>query len=187
MSDAFNRHDQQCRSYCDFTVLELIDMTDRRHPTPLDPISKAFESLEGAKVNPKQVQIAGNIVNLDEIKKDVAFLTSQDKDHSMNMLDNRLTHFQNLWREGTLKDTFTDNSYIDVGDKNAFDLFCARHVKATEAPVLIAEMVQFEKKLNSKGIQSIFLFPGYGELARFQKSRYGLMQEIPSSLTNSRD
>ena len=41
--DSFNRNDQQCRAYCDFTVLELIDITDRRHPVPVDPLRLVFK------------------------------------------------------------------------------------------------------------------------------------------------
>ena len=96
-----------------------------------------------------------------------------------------MSHYEKLWKEGTLINIFTNNKYIDPNDRNAFQTFCTRHTKATEAPVVIAEMVQFEKRLNAKGIHSIFLFPGYGEISRFVKSRYGLMQDIPKFLTNS--
>ena len=96
-----------------------------------------------------------------------------------------MTHFERLWKEGNLIDIFTDNSYINKNDRAAFENFCARHTKTSEAPVVMAEMVQFEKRLNNMGIKSIFLFPGYGELSRFMKSRYGLVQEIPKFLTNS--
>ena len=85
-TDAFNRADQKCRSYCDFTVLELINVTDRRHPLPVDPISKAFVPMGNKKIDPTKIEIAGNRINLEEIKKDVAFLTSQDKDHVIHML-----------------------------------------------------------------------------------------------------
>ena len=99
--------------------------------------------------------------------------------------DHRISYFEKLWREGTLKDPFTNNEYIDQNDEKAYRTFIARHTKATESPVLLAEMVNFEKKLNQQGIKSIFLFPGQGELSRFMKSRYGLVQEIPSSIANS--
>ena len=48
--------------------------------------SKAFVPGQGSSIDPTKIQIAGNVVNLDQIKKDVAFLTSQDKEHVMNML-----------------------------------------------------------------------------------------------------
>ena len=84
--DAFNRSDQKDRSYCDFTVLELIDVTDKSHPVPVDPLSKAFAPKGQNKLDQTRIEIAGNIVNLEEIKKDIAYITSQDKELVMNML-----------------------------------------------------------------------------------------------------
>ena len=56
---------------------------------------------------------------------------------------------------------------------------------ATESPIVLAEMVQFEKRMNDMGIKTVFLFPGYGELTRFMKSRYSLVQEIPQKMSTS--
>ena len=61
-------------------------MTDKSHPIPVDPLSKAFAPKDHDKFDPSKIEIAGNTVDLDEIKKDVAFLTSQDKELVMGML-----------------------------------------------------------------------------------------------------
>ena len=82
-------------------------------------------------------------------------------------------------------DHWTDSSYIDPKDEDTYNRFIAKHVKTTEAPVVLAEMIQFEKRLNAKGIKGIYLFPGYGELTRFLKSRYSMVQEIPHSIATS--
>ena len=84
--DTFNRSDQKDRSYCDFTVLELIDVTDKSHPVPVDPLSKAFAPKNHNKMDPSRIEIAGNVVNLEKIKKDVAYIASQDKELVMGML-----------------------------------------------------------------------------------------------------
>ena len=82
-ADAFNRGDQQIRANCDMTVLELIDVTDRRHPIPVDPISKSFEDNH---IDKSKIEIGGNIIDLNQIKKDVAFITSQDKEFIFHQL-----------------------------------------------------------------------------------------------------
>ena len=84
-ADSFNRVDQQARANCDFTVLELIDVTDRRHPVPVDPFSKAFSNGSDNHFPDKsKIEIGGNTINLDQIKKDVAYITSQDKEFIMH-------------------------------------------------------------------------------------------------------
>ena len=84
-----------------------------------------------------------------------------------------------------LVDTFVDNKLIHPQDKDKFNLFIEHHRAATMAPVLMAEMIRFEQNLNKKGIKAIYLFPGYGELTRFIKNRFGLFPEIPLSLRDS--
>ena len=85
-ADAFNRNDQKDRAYCDFTVLELVNVTDKSHPIPVDPLSTAFAPEDHNNFDPTKIEIAGNIINLDKIKKDVAYITSQDKEMVMGML-----------------------------------------------------------------------------------------------------
>ena len=77
------------------------------------------------------------------------------------------------------------DAYIDPLDKDAYNRFIAKHVMATESPVVLAEMIQFEKRMNEMAIKTIFLFPGQMELTRFMKSRYGLVQEIPYKISTS--
>ena len=89
-TDAFNRNDQKSRAYCDFTVLELVNVTDKSHPIPVDPLSAAFAPDDHHKFDPEKIQIAGNTINLDQIKKDVAYITSQDKELVMGMLVSNL-------------------------------------------------------------------------------------------------
>ena len=60
------------------TVLELIDVSDRRHPVPVDPISKSFT--DNNHIDKSKIEIGGNIIDLHQIKKDIAFITSQDKE-----------------------------------------------------------------------------------------------------------
>ena len=84
-----------------------------------------------------------------------------------------------------LVDNFVDNKLIHPNDKDKFNLFIEHHRAATMAPVLMAEMIRFEQKLNRQGIKSVYLFPGYGELTRFVKNRFGLFSEIPLSLRDS--
>ena len=65
------------------TVLELIDVTDRRHPIPVDPISKSFDDNHDDK---SKIEIGGNIIDLHQIKQDIAFITSQDKEFVFHQL-----------------------------------------------------------------------------------------------------
>ena len=65
------------------TVLELIDVTDRRHPIPVDPISKSFDDNHSDK---SKIEIGGNIIDLHQIKQDIAFITSQDKEFVFHQL-----------------------------------------------------------------------------------------------------
>ena len=85
-SDAWNRADQQCRAAMDFTVLEFIDISDKYRPQPIDPRARAFAPREGQEVDLKKIQVGQNTVDLEEIKHDVAFLASQDKEYIMNQL-----------------------------------------------------------------------------------------------------
>ena len=74
---------------------------------------------------------------------------------------------------------------METWDKITFEKICERHRLETESPIVMAEMVQFEKKLNQMGVKTIFMFPGYGEITRFMKSRFGLMQPIHPEIANS--
>ena len=64
-------------------------------------------------------------------------------------------------------------------------MICQRHRLETESPIVMAEMIQFEKKMNKLGVHTIFLFPGYGEIVKFMKSRFGCMQRIPKQISES--
>ena len=200
-ADAWNRGDQQARSCCDFTVLELIDMSDKYRPKPVDPLARAFATDDGTNPDPTRIQIGENTINLEEIKQDIGFLTNQDKDFVMNQLvrivkiiveiistkiqDHRISFFKEKWENGTLVDTFVDNEIINPKDNTKFNMFIEHHRAATMAPVVFAEMVRIEQKLNQSGIKTVYLFPGYGQLVRWMKNRFGLMQEIPQALAKS--
>ena len=82
-------------------------------------------------------------------------------------------------------DTYVDNKLIHPEDRATFNMFIEHHRAATYAPVVMAEMVRIEQKLNKKGVKVVYMFPGYGELTRFVKNRFGLLAEIPQSLANS--
>ena len=92
-ADAFNRGDQYVRANCDFTVLELVDNTDRRHPVPVDPASKAFAKNDGSQIDKTKIEIGGNIINLDQIKKDVAWIASQDKEYILHQVVSEIVYF----------------------------------------------------------------------------------------------
>ena len=64
-ADAFNRGDQYVRANCDFTVLEFIDNTDRRHPVPVDPMSKAFAKGNNSQTDKTKIEIGGNVVDIE--------------------------------------------------------------------------------------------------------------------------
>ena len=66
--------------------MELVNVTDKSHPIPVDPLSSSFAPDDHHKFDPSKIEMAGNIVNLDQIKKDVAYITSQDKELVMGML-----------------------------------------------------------------------------------------------------
>lgn len=85
-ADAFNRGDQYVRSNCDFTVLELVDVTDRRHPVPVDPMSKAFSNGNSSQIDKTKIEIGGNLVDLEQIKKEVAWIASQDKEFILHQV-----------------------------------------------------------------------------------------------------
>ena len=85
-SDAWNRNDQKLRSPCDFTVLEFVDLTDKYHPKPVDPLARAFVNQSDELPDITKIQIGDNIINLSEIKSEVAYITSQDKELAMNGL-----------------------------------------------------------------------------------------------------
>ena len=85
-SDAWNRCDQKTRSPCDFTVLEFTDLTDKYHPRPVDPLARAFSDQNDNKTDPSRIQIGDNVIDLNEIKSEIAYLTNQDKELSMNSL-----------------------------------------------------------------------------------------------------
>ena len=85
-TDAWNRNDQQVRSPCDFTVLELVDMTDKFHPRPVDPLARSFVPPNEEHPDKTKIQLGQNVVNLEEIKSEIAYLTSQDKELCMNGL-----------------------------------------------------------------------------------------------------
>ena len=95
-----------------------------------------------------------------------------------------MSYFHKQWQNGEPINPIT-GKIIDPLDKTTFEQRCKRHRLETEAPIVIAEMVQFEKKMNRLGVKTVYMFPGYGEITRFMKSRYGLMQEIPRELANS--
>ena len=85
-ADAFNRGDQYVRANCDFTVLEFIDNTDRRHPVPVDPMSKAFAKGDDSQIDKTRIEIGGNVVDLEQIKKEIAWITSQDKEYILHQV-----------------------------------------------------------------------------------------------------
>ena len=85
-TDAWNRNDQQVRSPCDYMVLELVDLTDKYHPKPVDPLARSFVPHDEDQPDTRKIQIGKSVVNLEEIKSDVAYLTSQDKELCMNGL-----------------------------------------------------------------------------------------------------
>ena len=85
-SDAWNRNDQKLRSPCDFTVLEFVDLTDKYHPKPVDPLARAFVNQSDELPDITKIQIGDNTINLSEIKSEVAYITSQDKELAMNGL-----------------------------------------------------------------------------------------------------
>lgn len=85
-ADTFNRGDQYVRANCDFTVLEFIDVTDRRHPVPVDPMSKAFSNGNDSQIDKTKIEIGGNVVDLEQIKKEVAWITSQDKEFILHQV-----------------------------------------------------------------------------------------------------
>lgn len=74
---------------------------------------------------------------------------------------------------------------METWDQRTFEAICKRHRLETESPIVFAEMVQFEKKMNKLGVNTVFIFPGYGDVTRFMKSRFGLMQEIPREIALS--
>ena len=74
---------------------------------------------------------------------------------------------------------------METWDQRTFEAICKRHRLETESPIVLAEMVQFEKKMNKLGVNTVFMFPGYGDITRFMKSRFGLMQEIPREIAHS--
>ena len=82
-------------------------------------------------------------------------------------------------------DKFVDNKIIDPKDNDKYNMFIEHHRAETMAPVVLAEMVRIEQKLNAKGVKVVYLFPGLGEITRFVKNRFGLCAEIPPALANS--
>ena len=69
----------------------------------MDPLSSSFAPDDHHKFDPSKIEIAGNIVNLDQIKKDVAYITSQDKELVMGMLVSVNYYNQNSFKIRTCK------------------------------------------------------------------------------------
>lgn len=65
-------------------------MTDRRHPVPVDPMSKAFSNGEDGPVDKSKIEIGGSTINLEQIKKDLAFIASQDKEYVIHQVVSKI-------------------------------------------------------------------------------------------------